>query len=173
MPGLMDCACSLAGSVWAAQTESLAWDRSRSRLCRWDPREPLWQVLCTEGMLYGPSMAACGGCLYCLGEELPAGGLGLPGSATAVTRCRRLDVRVPLAWQDVAPPRMAYSGCGLVCLEERQCLVAVGGYSRATPGELQSVELYAPGEDRWVMGPQLPMACQPIGCTTVAVHTFW
>eukprot|EP00727_Mastigamoeba_balamuthi_P010341 m51a1_g593 hypothetical protein (399) ;mRNA; f:52022-53218 len=169
-------ACSAAGSLWVSLWTALGDESDGSmRLGRCDPRERSWEFVRAEnfvcGYLTGASMVACGHCLYSVGGQLKSDA-GRACAAAGGRRCQKLDVRMPRAWQDVAPLNEGRSWCGLVCLEGRQCLVALSGHGVSLASECQSVELYVPAVDKWFPVQQLPRACRCLRKTTVALLPF-
>eukprot|EP00727_Mastigamoeba_balamuthi_P000500 m51a1_g10447 hypothetical protein (402) ;mRNA; r:44338-45543 len=194
-PAYVDAACSLGGSLWALVC---GYEYADYELClsRFDPREGRWSDADAPGFREvrscGASMAACGDCLYSAGghklgcewrddnprDNGPTGRYFHPweGDTTervqGTARCQRLDVRMPSAWQEAAPLNEGRDRCGLVCLEGRQCLVAVGGNCADSSEGRQTAEVYLPAADKWYFVPDLPMPRQAVQKKTVALRTF-
>eukprot|EP00727_Mastigamoeba_balamuthi_P001490 m51a1_g11338 hypothetical protein (432) ;mRNA; f:150861-152156 len=172
-------ASSAAGSLWALVYECGHYGCCSCplHLARCDPRESGWEEIPMSGFrssgAVGVSMAACGDFLCAVGG-IVVGSQG-PFCFTPTTgerRCQRLDVRkAGGSWQDMAPLNEGRGRCGLVALEDRQCLVAIGGMTSGA-GAVQSVELYSPVVDKWFQVPELPVPCQCAHQTAVALRTF-
>eukprot|EP00727_Mastigamoeba_balamuthi_P002245 m51a1_g12017 hypothetical protein (376) ;mRNA; r:6054-7254 len=168
LPGPVEAACSLAGSLWALVDSS---DMSGVRLgfARCDPRARGWESVAARGFqgagTRGASVAACGDCVCTVGGFAS----GPHGDMAGARQCQRLDVRMP-AWQQMAPLNEGRGSCGLASLEGRQCLVALAGL-QSLGVERLSVELYSPAADRWFHVPQLPLTCESVQKTTVALPT--
>eukprot|EP00727_Mastigamoeba_balamuthi_P004588 m51a1_g14127 hypothetical protein (403) ;mRNA; f:206993-208201 len=185
VPGPVDSACSLGGSLWALVYADASTDGQGSSSSRWgaglrlvhcDPREGRWQDAgsgCSLGAGLGDvSLAACGCCVCAVGGSAPEVGRGPTelSIATGTRRCQRVDVRMASAWQSMASLIEGRSRCGLACLEGRQCLVALGGKGERDGTDVQSVELWVPTVDRWFAVEQLPVPCQNLHRTTVALR---
>eukprot|EP00727_Mastigamoeba_balamuthi_P013960 m51a1_g9187 hypothetical protein (468) ;mRNA; r:68910-70313 len=170
---MLSTACSHAGSLWA-MANPRGEEGEGEKLMRCDPREPRWDSVEAEGLPeephYGATIASCGDSLYSVGGMFEDDGEGTG------QLCWKLDARMPVVWQSVAPLTQGRAWCGLACLEGRQCLVALGGQDKCDAttnvGEYASVELYVPWADQWFDIRQLPLSCGNASVVTVAVRTF-